>query len=162
MIFHGNLSDSKSLQVSRTLLNILADFKNAVVWIVSTRPLISKSSSSCTNPLVTVSGAPSTIGITVTFMIQSFFQFPSKVLFDFFQFYSVIGRDSKVYNSEIIINKKRIFRLDTTWRARWFTANCARNWNLILRTNGICTTQNMSLSIRRTNFSEILSYKRII
>ena len=43
--FHGSLSDSKSAQVSRTLLSILTDRNNAVVWMVSTRPVISKSSS---------------------------------------------------------------------------------------------------------------------
>ena len=41
--------------------------------MVSTRPLISKSSSSCTNPLVTVPSAPITIGNTVTFMFHGFF-----------------------------------------------------------------------------------------
>ena len=41
--------------------------------MVSTRPLISKSSSPCTNPLVTVLRAPITIGIAVTFMFHSFF-----------------------------------------------------------------------------------------
>ena len=45
MVFHWRLSDSKSSQVSRTLLSILADLNNIVVMIVSTRPLISKSSS---------------------------------------------------------------------------------------------------------------------
>ena len=44
-----------------------------------------------------------TIGIIVTFMFHSFFQFSSKVkvlisLFTFFQFYSVVCRDSKVDN----------------------------------------------------------------
>ena len=34
----------KSLQVSKTLLSILVDLNNAVVWMVSTRPLISNSS----------------------------------------------------------------------------------------------------------------------
>ena len=38
MVFHWSLSDSKSPQVSRTLLSILAVLNNAVVWIVSTRP----------------------------------------------------------------------------------------------------------------------------
>ena len=47
-------------------------FNNAVPWMVSTRPLISKSSSLSTNPLVTVPRAPITIGITVTFMFHSF------------------------------------------------------------------------------------------
>ena len=54
MVFYWRLSDSKSLQVSKTLLNILADLNNAVVWIVSTRPVISKSSNPNTDPLVTV------------------------------------------------------------------------------------------------------------
>ena len=47
-------SDSKSTQVSRTLLSILADLKNAVVLMVSFRPLISNSSSPLLNPLETL------------------------------------------------------------------------------------------------------------
>ena len=73
MVFHWSLSDCKSPQVSRTLLSILAVLNNAVVWTVSTRPVISKSSSPCTNPLVTVPWAPITIGIIVTFIFPSFF-----------------------------------------------------------------------------------------
>ena len=104
MVFHRRLSDSKSPQVSRTLLSILAVFNNAVVWIVSTRPQIFKSSRPFNNPLVTVPKAPITIGIIVTFMFHNFFQFSSKVkvlisLFIFFQFYSGVSRDSKVDNS---------------------------------------------------------------
>ena len=100
-VFHWSLSDSKSLQVSRTLLSILGVLNNAVVWMVSTRPLTSKSSSSLNNPLVTVPKAPITIVIYVTFMFHSFFQSPSKVevlilLFTFFQFYSVVSQDRKV------------------------------------------------------------------
>ena len=72
MVFLWSLSDDKS-QVSRTLLSILADLNNAVVWIVSTSPVFSKSSSPCTNPLVKVPRAPTTIGIIVTFMCYSFF-----------------------------------------------------------------------------------------
>ena len=41
MVFHWSLGDSKSPWVSRTLLSILADLNNAVVWMVSTRLLIS-------------------------------------------------------------------------------------------------------------------------
>ena len=78
MVFHWSLCDSKSPHVSRTLLSILANLNNAVVWTVSTRPVISKSSSPCTNPLVTVPRAPITIGIIVTFMFHNFFQFPGK------------------------------------------------------------------------------------
>ena len=54
MVFHWSLSDSKSPQVSRILLSIMAVLNNAVVWMVSTRPLTSKSSSSFNNPLATV------------------------------------------------------------------------------------------------------------
>ena len=73
MVFHWSLRDSKSPQVSRTLLSILAVLNNVVVWMVSTRPPTSKSSSPFSNPLVTVPKAPITIGIIVTFMFHSFF-----------------------------------------------------------------------------------------
>ena len=73
MVFHWSLSDSKSPLVSKTLLSILAVPSNAVVWMVSTRPPISKSSTPFNSPLVTASSAPITIGITVTCMFHSFF-----------------------------------------------------------------------------------------
>ena len=73
MVFHWSLSDSKSPQVSRTLLSILAVLNNAVVWMVSTRTPTSKSSSPFDNPLVTVPKAPITIGIIVTFIFHRFF-----------------------------------------------------------------------------------------
>ena len=81
MVFHRSMSDNKSSQVSRTLLSILADLSNTVIWIVSTRRLISNSPSAFTNPLVTLPRAPITSGITVTFMFHSFFQFPSYLSF---------------------------------------------------------------------------------
>ena len=104
MFSHWTLSDSKFSQVSRTLLSILADLTNAVVWMVSTRPLISKSSSPFTNPLVNVLRVPIIIGITVPFMFHSFFPFPCKIrvlifLFAFFQFYSVVSRENEVHIS---------------------------------------------------------------
>ena len=73
MAFHWSLSDSKSPQVSRTRLRILAVLSNAVISIVSTRPPTSKSPRSFNNPLVTVPKAPITIGTIVTFMFHSFF-----------------------------------------------------------------------------------------
>ena len=71
--------------------SILADFNNADVWMVSTRPLISK-------PPVPV---PILYANT---HVSQFFQFPSKVLvliflFAFFQFYSVVSQGGKVHNS---------------------------------------------------------------
>ena len=103
MIFHWSLWDSKSPHVSRTLLSLLTVLNNVVVWMVSTSPLISKSSSPISNPLVTVPKAPITISIIVTCMFHSFFRFPTKVevfilIFTFFQFYSVVSLDSQVDN----------------------------------------------------------------
>ena len=102
MISHGSLSDSKSPQVSRTLLGILADLSNDVVWMVSTRPPISKSSSLFNNPLVTVPKARITIGIIVTFMFHSFFNsLAKKKCLSFFSLsfsFIVVSRDSKVHN----------------------------------------------------------------
>ena len=72
--FPWSLNDSKSSKVSRTLLSILADPNNAVVWMVFTcfsyfqvHPL--------SVPILwwPVPSAPITIGITVTFMFDSFF-----------------------------------------------------------------------------------------
>ena len=65
MVFHWSLSNSKSPQIFRTLFSILDDLNNAVFWMVSSHPLISKSSSPFINPLVTVQSAPITIDINV-------------------------------------------------------------------------------------------------
>ena len=73
MVFHWSLSNSKSPQVTKNLLSILAVINNAVVWMVSTRPPTSNSSSPFSNPFVTVPNAPITIGIIVTCMFHSFF-----------------------------------------------------------------------------------------
>ena len=43
MVSHWSLSDDKSPQDSRIVLSILGDLNNAVIYMVSTRPLISKS-----------------------------------------------------------------------------------------------------------------------
>ena len=73
MVSHWSFSDSKSLQISWTLLSILADLNNVVVWMVSTHALTSKFSCPCINLLVTVPWAPVTIGISVSFMLYTFF-----------------------------------------------------------------------------------------
>ena len=72
MIFLLSLSDSKSPQVSRTLLSILVDLNNVVIWMVYTHPLISKSSSTLNNHSVTVLWAPITTSINATFMFHIF------------------------------------------------------------------------------------------
>ena len=69
---HWSLSDSKSPTVSRTLPSILAVLYS-VVRMVSTRPPTAKSSSPFSNPLITVSKAPITIGIIVICIFHSFF-----------------------------------------------------------------------------------------
>ena len=103
MVFHWSLSDSKFPQVSRTLLSFVAVLNNVVVWMVSTRPPIFKPSTPFNNPSVTAPKASVTIGIIVTCMFHSFFNSLSKVevlipLFTFFQFYSVVSRESKLEN----------------------------------------------------------------
>ena len=75
MVSHRSLSDTKSPQVSTTFLSILADLNNVVVRMFSSRPFISKSSSPCMNPFVTVPRAPITIGIILTFMFLIFKDF---------------------------------------------------------------------------------------
>ena len=71
MVFRRSLKDSKTTQVSRTFLSILADLNSAVVRIVSTLPLISDSSSLFSKRLGTVPSTPTTTGIIVT-MFRSF------------------------------------------------------------------------------------------
>ena len=73
MVFHWSLSDSKSPRISMILLSILAVLNNAVVWMISTRPPTSESSSPFNNPLVTVLKALITIDIIVTLMFVFFF-----------------------------------------------------------------------------------------
>ena len=101
-VFFWILSESKTPQVSTTLLSILADLNNAVDGWVSTCPLISKSSSPCTNTLVTVLSAPIITGITVTFTFHSFSSSlaKSRYLFLFLLSFSFILR---VYYSAIFL-----------------------------------------------------------
>ena len=102
MVSHWSLSDRKSTQVSRTL-SIRAVLNSAVVWMVSTRLPLSKSSSPFYNPSVTVPKAPITSDIILTFMFHNFSNSLARsrylfFLFTFLQFYSVVSRDSKVHN----------------------------------------------------------------
>ena len=69
VVFHWIFRDGKSPQVSRTYLDILADLKNSVVWMVSILPLISNS----TCPFLLAFWEPTTIFITVKPMFHNFF-----------------------------------------------------------------------------------------
>ena len=90
MVSCWRLSDSKSPQVSRALLSILADFNNGVVWVLSISPLISESSSPCSNPLVNVPRATTTISITVTFNPHIFFNSQARSWYlSFFSIYLI-------------------------------------------------------------------------
>ena len=77
MVSYWSLSDSKSSQVFRILFSILADLSNVIVWMISTRPLMSMSCRPFINLSVTVTRASTCIN--VIFMFYRFFQFPSKV-----------------------------------------------------------------------------------
>ena len=85
--FHWILGDSKCRQVFRTLLSILADLNNAVVWMIAARTSISIFTNPNTKPLGIISSAPITIDITVTFIFHSFFsslarsKYSSSILF---------------------------------------------------------------------------------
>ena len=72
MVFHWSLSDSKSPQISRTRLRILAVLSNVVVWIVSTRPPTSKSFRPFNNPLVIVPNASIIIIIIISLLVSFF------------------------------------------------------------------------------------------
>ena len=71
-VFYWILSDTKSPQVSRTLLSILVDLNSLVVWMVLLIPVITNSSSLFSEPLQTNPSAPNIIGITsnLTFFIS--------------------------------------------------------------------------------------------
>ena len=62
MIFHWSLSDSKFPLISSTLLSILGNLNNTVVWIVSIHP-----------PLETVPSMSITTGTIIILMFHDFF-----------------------------------------------------------------------------------------
>ena len=122
MVFPWSLSDNKSSQVSRTLLSILSVLNNAVVWIVSTRPPTSKSSSPFNNPLVTVPKAPITIGIIVTFMFHSFFNSRARYLSFFSHSFTFIlwsAGTAKSTIMQILLLVLIIIRSDLLAKIRW-------------------------------------------
>ena len=87
------MNDCTSPQVSRTFLSILADLKNTVICMVTTCPLMSKSSSHGINPLVTVPSAPITIVIALTFIFHSFFRSLARSVYLSFRLLPVLSCD---------------------------------------------------------------------
>ena len=71
IVFHWSLSDRKFSQVSRTLLSILADLNNVVVWMVLILPSISNSCRPLSKSLGTVPSALITIGIIIALMFYT-------------------------------------------------------------------------------------------
>ena len=132
MVFHWNLSDTKSTQVSRTLLSILAELFG---WF----PLILVSKSSCpfNNPLVTVTKSTNYYWYKHQFHVPQFFQFSSKaevliLLFTFFQFYSVVSRDSEVHNfvSSLFFFLLLIIIRSGRLEIRWSVCMSKSHWSL--------------------------------
>ena len=121
VFYISNLSDSMSLQVSRTFLSILADLNNTVVWMSSTRPLIFKTSSFCTNPLVTILRVPITTCITVTFRFHSFFYSQAKSLYLFFisiSFHFILAETVKFTILQVLFSFSFFFFLIITRSGR--------------------------------------------
>ena len=114
IVKHKSLSNSKSPQVSRTLLNILVDLHYSEVRMVLFLSLISTTSSLFLSLLGTVPRAQNTIKITFTM----FFRLSVKIqifayLFIFFYFYSVVGKIHKRIRSFFfLIHQKKIWSSD--------------------------------------------------
>ena len=98
LFFHWGLSDSKSHQVSRTLLSILVDFNNTLVWMVFIRPPISKFSRPFSKSLGNVESM--SITTSITFMFHSFLN----------------SRATSKYLS--LFSLSSIFTLWSTWTAK--------------------------------------------
>ena len=95
VVIDWSLSDSKFSRRSRTLPSVRRDLNNAVVWMISILSPISSSSCLFSKPLATVTSAPTTISITVTFM------FPVKIyvlvyFFAFFYCHFMVRRGGKI------------------------------------------------------------------
>ena len=101
MAFHWGQGDSKSSWVSRTLLSILADLSKAIAWMVSIPPLISRSSNPFSRLLWTVPSTPTTICITITFILHSFLsclaRFKDYSIFSF-TFNFVVSGNGNIHN----------------------------------------------------------------
>ena len=148
MAFSWSLSDCKFPQVSGILLSILTDLNNAVVWMTSTCPFISKSSSFCTNHLMCLRSVPITAGITVIFMFHKGFSSLTRSRYlSLFSLFSVLTCSQPEWQSPLfgrfsffLLNFTRSGRLaELRWsvcisqfrRSLWVSFSCADS--------GLCT-----------------------
>ena len=130
MVIHRGLSDRKSLQVSRILLNILVNFSTTVFCMFSTGPPVSINSSLLSKLWGLFQTSQLQLA-SVTFVFHNFFYFSSKVLvsvsvFAFFDFHSVVCYDVKVHYTVIF---KKIFLIfiflnHKVWSCGWDLAIC--------------------------------------
>ena len=99
MFFLLCLSNSNSPKIFGPLLSILADCKNAAVWVVTICPLISNSSSSRPKSLEPVPSAPVIIVFTNTLVFHSFLssQAKSNDIFAFFDLHYIIHLESETH-----------------------------------------------------------------
>ena len=146
MVCHSSLSDNKSPQVSRTLLRILVDLIHAVVWMVSIRSLTFISSSPNINLLVTVPRVPITIGITVTFIVNSFTNSLGQGIYLSFRFLSILL-------CGLLRQQSPLFSLIITWSGylaeiRWsITPRC---WGIIFaKTENIASKYELFTSLKK-------------
>ena len=159
MVFHWSLSDSKSPQVSRTLLSILAVLNNAVVWRVSTRPPTSESSSPFSNHLVSVPNAPISIGIIVTYMFHSFFNSlaRSRYLSFFSHSFSFIlwsagtAKSTTLQVIIIIIIIIKMYKISN--KAVNFIMKAMKNWKMELVAGQNVTNEKIQWGIFRETYS---------
>ena len=97
MIFYWSPSDSKSPQVSRTLISILPDPSSPVVSIFF---LVCSFFCLFSRILETIPGAPTTIGIIFTLMFHNFFNSAGRSKYSSvsrLSFHSMIRRNSKIH-----------------------------------------------------------------
>ena len=145
MVFHWSLSDRMPPQVSRTLLSILADLSYAVVWMVSTRTLISNFSILCTNHLVTVPRVPIIIGIVAILMFHSFFSSLARSRYlSFFSLFSIFICGQPVQQSPLL--GKFSF---SCWLLLGLVT-CSRLGDLFVSQNprGVCSSRSQEQTLR--------------